>query len=155
MPLLNGIDALRQIKRTAPTTRVMMLTMHGDMAYLAEAFRAGASGYVVKHSAATELLQAIREVLKGKVYVSPQLSKDLPNVLGQPPDRRVKGELTGRQREIVQLVAEGCSNKEIASILNISVKTVEFHKSRLMGELGINTTAGLTKFAIDHGLIGS
>lgn len=155
MPLLNGIDAARQLKKIMPELKLIFLTMHADPAYVTEAFRVGASGYLLKRSAASELVNAIREVLRGRCYVTPLVTKDmLGSVLGPSPERGTfSTDLTPRQREVLQLVAEGHSTKEIATVLNISVKTVEFHKSRLMQRLGIRTTAELTKFAIQHGIV--
>jgi DNA-binding NarL/FixJ family response regulator len=155
MPLLNGIDAARQLKRIMPELKLIFLTMHADPAYVTEAFRVGASGYLLKRSAASELVNAIREVLRGRCYVTPLVTKDmLGSVLGPSPERGTfSTDLTPRQREVLQLVAEGHSTKEVATVLDISVKTVEFHKSRLMQRLGIRTTAELTKFAIQHGIV--
>jgi len=129
--------------------------MHADADYVAEAFRAGASGYLLKRSAASELVNAIHEVLKGRCYVTPLVTREaLSPLLGQGPDnRKLSSMLTSRQREVLQLVAEGRSVKEIANILEISAKTVEFHKCALMERLGIHTTAELTRYAIEHGLI--
>jgi DNA-binding NarL/FixJ family response regulator len=155
MPLLNGIDAARQLKKIMPELKLIFLTMHADPAYVTEAFRVGASGYLLKRSAASELVNAIREVLRGRCYVTPLVTKDmLGSVLGPSPERGTfSTDLTPRQREVLQLVAEGHSTKEVATVLDISVKTVEFHKSRLMQRLGIRTTAELTKFAIQHGIV--
>ena len=155
MPLLNGIDAARQLKKIMPELKLIFLTMHADPAYVTEAFRVGASGYLLKRSAASELVNAIREVLRGRCYVTPLVTKDmLGSVLGPSPERGTfSTDLTPRQREVLQLVAEGHSTKEVATVLNISVKTVEFHKSRLTQRLGIRTTAELTKFAIQHGIV--
>ncbi len=157
MPQLNGIDATRQIKKAAPKTRVILLTMHADAAYVSAAFKAGASGYVLKRSAGSELLQAVHAVMQGHCYVTPLLTKDLVDVAvgarrspasGQP-------ELTPRQREVLQLVAEGRTVKEIASALEISPKTVEFHKTHIMEHLDLHTTADLTKYALTHGIISA
>lgn len=157
MPLLNGIDAARQLKTTVPGAKLIFLTMHADPAYVTEAFRAGASAYVLKRSAASELTGAIQEVLKGRCYVTPLVTKDvLQSVLGPSPGQsppRSSPALTARQREVLQLVAEGHSMKEMAALLHVSVKTVEFHKARIMQQLGLRTTADLTKYAIAHGLI--
>jgi len=156
MPLLNGIDAARQIIKDAPTSRIIFLTMHSDVAYATEAFRAGASGYVLKRSAAAELVTAIREVLKGGAYVTPPIAKAMmrDSLFGRSPQTRNPSDaLTSRQREVLQLVAEGHSIKEIASILNLSPKTVEFHKYRVMEQLGIRTTAELTQYAVKHGIV--
>ena len=154
MPLLNGIDAARQLSKMDPRAKILFLTMHADPAYVTEAFRAGASGYLLKRSAASELVFAIQEVLEGRTYVTPLVAKDM--VSGLAPDATARAPssstLTPRQREVLQLVAEGKSIKEIACILRISVKTVEFHKSRIMEQLGLRTAAELTKYAVAHGL---
>lgn len=155
MPMLNGLEAARQIKKLMPNSRLIFLTMHADPTYATEAFQAGASGYLLKRSAASELTQAIHAVLKNQFYVTPIIAKDLLSPLVQtspysPPQGIT---LTTRQREVLQLVAEGKSTKEIATILNISVKTVEFHKSHIMKQLDLHTTAELTKYAISHGLV--
>jgi len=155
MPLLNGIDAAKQLLKLTPQPKVIFVTMHADSDYVAEAFRAGASGYLLKRSAATELVTAIQEVMKGRYYVTPLVTREALSPLfgGAPEPRRLSSTLTSRQREVLQLVAEGRSVKEIASILQVSAKTVEFHKSALMDRLGIHTTAELTRYAIEHGLI--
>jgi len=155
MPLLNGIDAAYQLRRLVPEAKLLFLSMHGDATYVTEAFRAGAAGYVLKRSTATELLQAIRAILRGHLYVSPMLAKDVldPVLTGKQPLSSAQAQLTLRQREVLQLVAEGRSLKEIASILCVSVKTVEFHKTRIVKQLNLRTTADLTKYAITHGLV--
>jgi DNA-binding NarL/FixJ family response regulator len=155
MPLLNGIDAAYQLKRLVPNTKLLFLSMHGDATYVTEAFRAGAAGYVLKRSTATELLQAIRAVLRGQLYLSPMLAKDMldPLLHSKRSMTVPQKQLTMRQREVLQLVAEGRSLKEIASILCVSVKTVEFHKTRIVKQLGLSTTADLTKYAVTHGLV--
>ena len=157
MPMLNGIEAARKIKKLLPECKLIFVTMHGDSTYVIEAFRAGASGYLLKRSAASELSQAIRAVRNGQQYLSPLVTKDVLNPLLKPsqniPARL--GTLTARQREVLQLVAEGRSAKEIATILKISVKTVEFHKSQIMEQIGLRTTAELTKYAISQGIVSS
>ena len=153
MPLLNGIEATRQVKRVAPKTRVIVLTMHADATYATRAIEAGAAGYVLKHSATAELITAILEALQGRVYVSPRIANALPRVLlgrQQPQD---DPPLTPRQREVLQLLAEGYSAKEIAAILGISSRTAEFHKYRMMEMLKVNTGAELIRYAIGHGII--
>ena len=142
LPLLNGLDACRQIKKSTPEVKLLVLTMHGEQYFVTEAFRAGVSGYVLKQSVAEELVFAIKEVLKGRLYVSPSVAENL-----------VEQALSARQREVLQLIAEGQSTKEIASTLNVSIKTAEFHKTRIMKQLGIHSTAELTKHAITIGLI--
>ena len=154
MPILNGIDAARQLRKIVPSSKLIFLTMHGDADYVTEAFRAGASGYLLKRSAASELVTAIREVLKGHHYVSPLVTRNALELLmgATKSDSKFADGLTPRQRQILQLVAEGRTRKEIAGTLGISVKTVEFHKTRIMTELDIHTSAGLTRYAIDHGI---
>jgi DNA-binding NarL/FixJ family response regulator len=153
MPGLNGIEATRQIRRAFPDARVIFVTMQTDRVYVEEAFRAGASGYVVKQGAAGELIEAIRMVLLGRRYVSPRLiaaigSIEIDSTVDSTP--HFGGRLTPRQREVLQLVAEGKSMKEIARILDISVRTVEFHKNGLIQELGLRTVAELTRYALDQ-----
>jgi DNA-binding NarL/FixJ family response regulator len=155
MPLLNGLEAARQILKERPAQRIVFLTMHSDVAYAAEAFRAGASGFILKKSAASELVTAIREVLKGGVYVTPPVARAMmrDSLLGQPNPEDPATTLTPRQREVLQLVAEGHSIKEIGAILNVSPKTVEFHKYRVMEQLDLRTTAELTQYAVKHGIV--
>ena len=154
MPLLNGIDSVRQIKKAHEEIKVVFLTMHPDVTYAASAFEAGASGYVLKHSAASELVTAIQSALRGKTYVTPLLAGELMQFYKQKPDLRDElTRLTPRQREVLQLLAEGCSAKEIASVLQISSRTVEFHKYRMMEELGMKTVAELVKYAINKGIV--
>jgi DNA-binding NarL/FixJ family response regulator len=155
MPLLNGIDAAHQLSKMLPESKIVFLTMHASPAYVTEAFRAGASGYLLKRSAASELITAIQEVLKGRYYVTPLVAKEmLGSVLESPTLHSASpADLSSRQREILQLVAEGHSTKEIAGLLNVSPKTVEYHKARLVERLGLRTTAELTRYAIQHGLV--
>jgi DNA-binding NarL/FixJ family response regulator len=154
MPLLNGIDATRQLKKALPDIKVIFVTMHADPAYLNEAFKAGASGYLLKRSAGSELAQAIHSVLEGNYFVTPLLTKGLvTSAIGDAPIPATRQSvLTPRQREVLQLVAEGKAVKEIAQLLNISPKTVEFHKAQIMEQLDLRTTAELTKYAMAHGL---
>jgi DNA-binding NarL/FixJ family response regulator len=155
MPLLNGIDAARQLRQILPSAKLVFLTMHADANYVTEAFRAGASGYVLKRAAAAELRIAIREVLKGNPYVSPHVTSNALDLLATSakPRSRRSGQLTTRQREVLQLVAEGKSRKEIAAQLNITVKTVEFHKTTLMRDFNLRTVADYTLYAIQHRII--
>ncbi|MDT7042789.1 response regulator transcription factor [Candidatus Nitronereus thalassa] len=153
MPLLNGMAAARQLKKLLPQCKLIFLTMHADATYAREAFDAGGSGYLLKRSAASELKEAIMMVLKGRRYLTPLIPHDDFILSETSSGKSLKlGSLTLRQREVLQLLAEGHSVKEIASALNISVKTVEFHKARVMDQLGIHTTAALTKYAMNHGL---
>jgi DNA-binding NarL/FixJ family response regulator len=154
LPLLNGIEAARQVRHLAPDALILFVTMQTDRIYVEEAFRAGGAGYVVKQAAARELVQAIHEVLAGHFYLSPVIAekmKEIPFDLAKPSGRQF-GQLTPRQREVLQLVAEGKSMKEIAQILEISVRTVEFHKNGIMQELHCRSTAELTRYAIEHGI---
>lgn len=157
MPVLNGIDAARQLRKIVPSAKLIFLTMHGDADYVTEAFRAGASGYLLKRSAASELITAIREVLKGHHYVSPLVTRNALELLisGSKAESKFADGLTPRQRQVLQLVAEGRTRKEIADMLNISVKTVEFHKATLSRELNLRTSADFTLYAIEHGIIAS
>lgn len=158
MPLLNGLDAARQIGKLMPECKLIMLTMHASPTYAAEAFKAGVSGYLIKRSAASELKHAIQAVLRGQHYMTPLITKDVLDSALHPPEKNARkrppSTLTPRQREVLQLVAEGKGTKDIASLLKISVKTVEFHKFRIMDELDLHSTAELTKYAIAEGLVG-
>ncbi len=158
MPLLNGLDAARQLARLVPDSKLIFLTMHTSPTYATEAFKAGASGYLIKRSAASELKQAIQAVMNGQHYITPLITKDVLAATLYPPDgsrrKRPPATLTARQREVLQLIAEGKGTKQIASVLKISVKTVEFHKFRIMDELDLHSTADLTKYAIAEGLVG-
>jgi DNA-binding NarL/FixJ family response regulator len=155
MPLLNGIDAVSQIKKCGLDAKVVFLTMHQDAMYAKEAFDAGALGFVLKHSAPSELTTAIREALKGNTYISPVIAQELMHLYKGEADVKAGdfGSLTLRQREVMQLLAEGKSAKEIAKILHISTRTVEFHKYNMMEQLGIKTSAELVHFAIKHGIV--
>ena len=158
MPLLNGLDAARQLSKLVPDCRIIFLTMHANPAYATEAFQAGASAYLLKRSAASELPQAIRAALSGQHYLTPLITKDvLGSVLNRTRGKRgdsASTALTSRQREVLQLVAEGRGTKEIASILHVTVKTVEFHKAGIKRQLELRSTAELTKYALTEGLIG-
>jgi DNA-binding NarL/FixJ family response regulator len=156
MPILNGIDAARPIKKALPATKVVFLSMHSNAIYLRKALEAGASGYVLKSGASEELLTAIKAATKDSSYVSPGFGRDVINGLTDRPEKATRSaiELTNRQRQILQLIAEGKQNKEIAEVLGVSVKTVEFHRGCLMRKLGTHTVAELTRFAIQEGLIG-
>jgi DNA-binding NarL/FixJ family response regulator len=156
MPLLNGIEAARQIKKIDPHIRIILLTMHPDVTYAARGFEAGASGYVLKHSAPTELVTAIDEALRGKTYITPRIAGELLQFYKQEgtiEQKLADRKLTPRQREVLQLLAEGHSAKEVAAILGISTRTVEFHKYRIMEELNLKTSAELIQYAIKHGII--
>ena len=155
MPHLNGIDALIQLRQGGDRVPVVFLTMHRDVTFARRALEAGASGFVLKHSAASELTSAIRAALEGKTYLTPQLAGEVLAAMKQGPDRASDpiASITPRQREVLQLLAEGCSAKEIASSLSISARTVEFHKYQLMETLGLHSNAELIHFAIKHGLV--
>ena len=155
MPQLNGIEAARQIKKIDKNIKIVFLTMHQDATYAANAFEAGASGFVLKHSASSELIRAIHEAIKGRTYVTPLIAGDLIHNYqeGGSPEKNLFKKMSPRQREVLQLLAEGKSAKEIASILNISTRTVEFHKYRMMEQLNIKTSAELVRYAIKHGII--
>ncbi|MHC4152079.1 MAG: LuxR C-terminal-related transcriptional regulator, partial [Planctomycetota bacterium] len=135
--------------------KVVFLTMHNDAMYAKEAFDAGASGFVLKHSAPSELITAIHEALKGNTYLSPTITEELMHLYKDKTgvENNVSGNLTQRQREVLQLLAEGKSAKEIAKILHVSTRTAEFHKYNMMEQLGLKTTAELVQFAIKHGII--
>ena len=154
MPGLNGIEAARRLKKSNPDAKLIILTMHGDLSFVSAAFDAGASGYVLKQSAATELVTALHEVDSGQRYVSSLIQKrlgtEIPAFLRRP--KGLSADLTSRHREVLQLVAEGRVRKEIAQILGVSVKTVEFHKQNITEKLGIHTDAELTAYAIRHGI---
>jgi DNA-binding NarL/FixJ family response regulator len=157
MPLLNGLDAARQLKHLVPDSKLIFLTVHATPSYVAEAFKAGASAYLIKQSAAGELKQAIQAVRQGRHYMTPSVTKDMmwatlhpsKGALRKPPVTA----LTTRQREVLQLIAEGKGTRAIAAILHVSVKTVEFHRTRIMDELNLHSTAELTRYAIAEGLV--
>ena len=151
MPKLNGLEAVRQIKKKGIGSKIIMLTMHPDVTYASKAFDAGALGYVLKHSAHTELLQAVEQALLGKKFITERVAKELENVTHSRQDPIRK--LSQRQREVLQLLAEGKSAKEVASTLCISPRTVEFHKYRIMEELGLSSNAELVQYSIKHGII--
>ena len=155
MPLLNGIDAARQLREEGHPARLIFLTMHPDATYLSRALETGASGYVLKHSAPDELVAAIEAAPRGELYVSPALRGPRLDELLDPHRRHAKGviEPTPRQREVLQLLAEGKSAKEIGAILEISARTVETHKYKMMDDLGVKTTAELIQHAVRLGLI--
>jgi DNA-binding NarL/FixJ family response regulator len=160
LPLLNGLDACRHVKKSCPEVKLIILTMHAEQHFVNEAFRVGVEGYVLKTSLADELLFAVKEVLRGCTYLSPVAAHGPVNQTlesstepAKPPKSTPAVTLSLRQREVLQLVAEGKSHKEIAAAINVTVKTIEFHKARISKELGVHTTAELTKQAITLGLI--
>jgi DNA-binding NarL/FixJ family response regulator len=155
MPVLNGMEAARQIKNVTPNVKLLFVTQKADREYVQAAFRIGASGYILKQSAVGELVPALREILSGHYYIAPALRRGIAEGLTAPqrnPAELFGAALTSRQREVLQLVAEGKANKEIAAVLNVSIKTVDYHKGRIMDELGLRTTAELTRYAIEHGI---
>ncbi len=156
MPLMNGVDALRKLRRQGDQTRVVFLSMHADVTSATRALEAGASGYVLKHAASDELVTAIRDALAGRVFISPSLRTPAveERLLGGPDAARGL-ELTPRQKEVLQLLAEGKSAKEIGAILGISPRTAETHKYKMMDDLGLPTTAELVQYAIRHGLVSA
>lgn len=156
MPLLNGLDAARALKKTMPRVKLIFLTMNADAEIANDAFRAGASAYLLKNSQPSELLQAMHNVIRGISYVTPQVSQAIetsfirdPRALDRPK------QLTQRQREVLQLLAEGRSLGEIASLLHITHRTARFHKARIMDELELASTSELVKYAIKHGMISA
>ena len=154
MPSLNGLDTARELKRLLPNVRIVILTMNEDADVAAEAFRVGASGYLLKRSLGSELPLAIREVMAHRYYVTPMLTRDLlGSLIHDPRTRKPVHQLTPRQREVLQLLAEGRSMKEAAAILNVSARTVAFHKYRMMEQLQVETTAALIQFAVREGLV--
>lgn len=154
MPLLNGLDAGEQLKALHPGIKVIFLTQNREPRYAVEAFRRNASGYLLKDSAASELTSAIREALRGRSYVSPAIAKGmLDHAAGAEATSAGARDLSSREREVLQLLAEGKSMKEVAALLDISPRTVEFHKYRIMELLGVKTNAELVQYAIKHGLI--
>ena len=153
MPVLNGLDAGRQIKSRRPAVKLVYLTMNEDPDLAAEAFRSGASGYLLKRSATSELVTAIREAMMGRTYVTPLITagllESIMNGSGQPSGHQ----LTPRQREVLQLLAEGRSMKEVASLLEVTPRTVAFHKYQMMEQLGLKSTAELIQYAVRHHVI--
>jgi DNA-binding NarL/FixJ family response regulator len=153
MPLLNGLEAGRQIKQILPEVKLVFLTMNEDTDLAAEAFRAGASAYLLKRSATVELLTAIREVMNGRSYVTPLVTAGLVGSFMQPQEKKPLHQLTPRQREVLQLLAEGHSMKQVADMLNVTPRTVQFHKYSMMQQLGIKTSAELIQFAVRQHIV--
>ena len=154
MPLLNGLDAGRQLKKLLPSTKLIFLTMYEDPGLAAEAIRDGASAYLLKTSAATELVKAIHEVLKGRVYVTPAIARGMQeSFIRNPEGKHASKELTPRQREVLQLLAEGRPMKEAAYILSVSTRTIAFHKYRMMEQLGLKSSAELIQFAVSQHVV--
>jgi DNA-binding NarL/FixJ family response regulator len=155
MPSLNGIDAAVQLRDLGVKAPVIFLTMHRDVAYARRAMEAGAAGFVLKHSIASELVTAVREALQGRTYVTPMIAGELLQSYreGDAGPRDSAQRLTARQREVLQLVAEGHTAKEVAALLKISIRTAEAHKARILEILGLTTTADLVQYAIRNGII--
>jgi DNA-binding NarL/FixJ family response regulator len=157
MPLLNGLDCTRQLREAGCTAKILILTMHPDATLAQEALAAGGSGYLLKSSPGSELKRALREILLGRTYLSPAVTRDVIETKGRMTSihEDVWAHLTPRQREVLQLLAEGKSHKEVADILNISVKTTEYLKYAILDKLGIKTNAELVQYAIRHGIIAA
>jgi len=155
MPLLNGLDAGRQVKESVPGVKLIFLTMNEDPDLAVEALRMGASGYLLKKSAASELFKAIQAALKGKSYVTPQIAKGMETSFIRDPEGNKHFQLTPRQRQVVQLLAEGKSMKEAADVLNVATRTIAFHKYRIMEDLKLKTTADLIQFAMKNHIVVS
>lgn len=157
MPLLNGLEATRQILRGAPGTKVLVLTSYGDDECVEQLVQAGACGYLIKQTAANDLIRAIREVQRGNAFFSPSIAKRLRDQSRGAFPRGASGrkpcDLTSRESEVLQLIAEGFSNKQIAAELSISIKTVEKHRQQVMNKLHIHDIAGLTRYAISKGMV--
>jgi DNA-binding NarL/FixJ family response regulator len=155
MPRLSGIDATRRISKRGLGTKVLVLSMHESRAYVEEVLRAGAAGYIVKNAAASDLLDAIDAVCNGVSYLSPVITQQVVDAIARPAESAPSGlgVLTDREREVLQLIAEGLSSKEIASMLGVSLKTVDSHRSNLMEKLDIHKVSGLVRFAIRTGLV--
>ena len=149
MPGLNGIDAARILKERAPNTKVVAVTMHNSPTYLRECLKAGMAGYVLKQSAASELASAVNTVMRNERYVTPLLTEQS----GEMPEPEGDRALTARQRQVLRLIAQGCIAKEIAEQLGISVRTAEFHRVSIMQKLGIHSTAQLTRYALEQGIV--
>lgn len=152
MPVMNGIEAARALKSQFPSVKLLFVTMQADPAYIRAAFQAGASGYILKQSLGDELTQALHAVLRGHTYVTPLIAKEVVDGMLNG-DSRPLAELTARQQEVLQLIVDGLSAKDIAGKLNISHRTVEFHKAQLMQQLNLHSTVELIKFAMTNGLV--
>jgi two-component system, NarL family, response regulator NreC len=151
MPIMNGFEAAREVQKVSPKTKTILVTMHSEQAYILEGVRAGAKAIVLKSHAAEDLLRAIREALSGRTYMSPEVSHVLLEAYQRKAQIRTDP-LSGRERQVLQLIAEGKTTKEVAVLFNISIKTVETHRTRIMTKLDIHDTAGLVRYAIRSGL---
>jgi len=155
MPHLNGFDAGEKLKKLLPDVRLIFLTANDDPDMVTEAFRIGANGYLLKSSAASELFQAIDAVMRGDNYVTPEITKDMISAfIKNTGTDKIHGSLTLRQREVLQLLAEGNTMKQVANTLNITARTVAFHKYQIMDDLDIKTNSELIQYAIKHGIVG-
>ncbi|MGH9480647.1 MAG: response regulator [Terriglobales bacterium] len=152
MAILNGLDGAREVRKVSPRTEIIILTAHDEEPYLLDALRIGAKGFILKSHAAEELIRAVREAARGRVYLSPEVSRAVVQSY-QDGTQQSRDPLSPRERQVLQLVAEGKTTKEVAGVLNISVKTAETHRTRLMEKLDIHETAGLVRYAIRRGLI--
>jgi DNA-binding NarL/FixJ family response regulator len=152
MPVLNGLDAMRAIRVASPKTRIILLTQHDEQPYVSEALEAGANGYVLKSQVSSDLIQAIRQVGRGEVYLSPQISAAVMEAYN-PKTQKRSDPLTPRERQVLQLIAEGKTTRDLASVLGISVKTAESHRTRLMQKLDIHDTATLVLYAVRRGIV--
>lgn len=152
MPILNGLDAARELRRTSPKTKTILLTRHDEDQYVTEALRAGVKGYVLKNQESTDLVHAVQQVSRGEIYLSPSISRILAEAFLSKTTAH-PDPLTSRERQVLQLIAEGKSSKEVAVLLGISIKTAETHRMRLMQKLDIHDVASLVRYAIRHGLV--
>jgi len=152
MPTINGLNAAREMSRSSPKTKIILLTQHDESQYIREALEAGVKGYVLKNQVASDLLLAIQQVSRGQVYLSPGVSSAVIEAYHSKSDKS-KNPLTLRERQVLQLIAEGKSTKDVASLLGVSVKTAESHRTRLMQKLDIHETASLVLYAVRHGIV--
>lgn len=153
MPVLNGLDALREIRKRSLRTKVIVVTGSADVGIATEAFRAGACGFVLKHAASDELLTALREASRGGTFITPRIAGDVLQRLMEDPDDDGSADLTPRERQVLQLIAEGRSSKEAAALLRVAARTIEFHKRNVMAKTGLRSTAELARFAAKIGLV--
>ena len=156
MPMLNGLLVTQRIRSELPETKVLVLSMYGEEEYVTQALKSGASGFILKDAAASELISALKAIFRGERYLSPTVSWKLVKkyvMKGEMPHVKEKGKLTGREKEVLQLIAEGYTNSEMAHILKLSIKTIQTHRSHIMGKLDIHSIAGLTRHAIKIGLV--
>jgi len=157
MPILNGLEATRQIKQLCPQIKVVVLTVHSTAEYVFQILRAGGSGYVIKQAAVSELIQAIRAVYRGDAFLSPSISRQVVDEYGRRAAAMedTYNKLTAREREVLQMIAEGRTNRQIANLMHVTVKTVEAHRASLMNKLDLHSIAELTKYALRKGIASS